>query len=207
MKQNVNAETTTDEIGIIEVAVSDSVEEYESADRNFSNMSEYKETVSELITNRPDQKSPKIPTGTDHDLVKQEILVVEPELSLEVNDSVNSSDEYDVSRNYSMQDDGRKLINDKKAEFIAKSEYFKSHPKFLISWCGNEEDLLPSENLPEGWGVKNTVTQSGRRYWEYVTPDRVFKLRSLVSVIEYLKCSGLFSQAEIQTLESKLKQN
>jgi len=266
-KSNVNLETTDDN-GIIEFDIVDSVGEHKLADHNSSNtsMTELEEKVSELITkkenawgcrdcsytskirshikehvethiegysheckscdktfktrkglrnhayicshNRLDKKSPKIPAGTDRNLVKQEIPLDEPEVSLEVDDSVISANETANTQNNSMQDYEKQLFYDKKAEFVAKSEHFKNHPKNLKSWyvCGNEEDLLPSENLPEGWGVKTTVTQAGRKYCEYVTPDRVFKLRSLVSVIEYLKYCGL-SQAEIQILESKLKQN
>jgi len=153
---------------------------------------------------------------TDHRGVKleksQEMLLVEEpeditEPSLEDNDSVMSF-ENDIAQNESMKDernDRLKLFYDKKAEIVDKSEYFKSYAQNLLSWNGLEEDLLPGDNLPEGWGVKNSVSPAGRKYFEFVTPDRIIKLRSLISVFEYVKCCGQYDEAEIQTFELKLK--
>merc|ERR1719186_196446 len=153
---------------------------------------------------------------TDHRGVKLEkgremLLVEEPEditeTSLEDNDSVTSI-ENDIAQNESMKDernDRLQLFYDKKAEIVNKSEYFKSYAQNLFSWNGLEEDLLPGDNLPEGWGVKNSVSPGGRKYFEFVTPDRIIKLRSLISVFEYIKCCGQYDEAEIQTFELKLK--
>eukprot|EP00092_Neocalanus_flemingeri_P026714 GFUD01028964.1.p1 GENE.GFUD01028964.1~~GFUD01028964.1.p1 ORF type:complete len:488 (+),score=96.23 GFUD01028964.1:238-1701(+) len=146
----------------------------------------------------------------------QEILLVEePEgltdvsLDMDLNDTLMSTDDNDIGQSDSMKEDERasrlKLYNDKKAEFVKKSEYFKSFPKNLLSWSGIEEDLVPGENLPEAWGVKNAVSPAGRKYYVYVTPDRIFRLRSLIAVLEYVKCCGLQSEAEIQKFDLKLK--
>jgi len=162
-----------------------------------------------------DEERLKSHQETDHSCVKleksQEILRVEEpeetEASSEVDDSVMSVDENDT-KNDSMKDEKNerlKVYNDKKAEFVLKSEYFKSYPNNLLSWSGLEEDLLPGENLPKSWGVKNSVSPGGRKYLEYVTPDRIFKLRSLISVFEYVKCCGEYDEAEIQSYELKLK--
>ena len=97
------------------------------------------------------------------------------------------------------------MYSESKAEFLEKSEYFKAFPGNLLPWNGSEEDLSPGEGLPEGFGVKNSVTQAGRKYMLYVTPDRVFKLRSMVAVMEFMKSCSKYSQEDIQTFELKIK--
>ena len=97
------------------------------------------------------------------------------------------------------------MYSESKAEFLEKSEYFKAFPGNLLPWNGSEEDLSPGEGLPEGFGVKNSVTRGGRKCVEYMTPDREFKLRSLVSVLEYMKSCGQFSQEHLRTFELKVK--
>ena len=145
---------------------------------------------------------------TDNDQSNEVFLIEEPanisEVSLDLNDTLMSVDE-DYSLNMSMNDAGKKVYYESKAEFLEKSEYFKAFPGNILSWNGNEEDLSPGEGLPEGFGVKKSVTRGGKKYMVHVTPDRVFKLRSLVAVLEYMKSCGKYSQEDLQTFELKIK--
>ena len=98
-----------------------------------------------------------------------------------------------------------RFFNEMKTKVVEKSEYFKSSPNNLLAWNGKEKDLELLESLPRGFGVKNYVTPAGRKYADYVTPDRVFKLRSLIAVVEFIKICGAYSQEEIQASELKMK--
>jgi len=146
---------------------------------------------------------------TDNEPSNEVFLVEETEDSLEVsldlNDTLMSADEVDTSQNKSVNDADKTVYSESKADFLEKSDYFKGFPGNLLPWNGIEEDLSPGEGLPGGFGVKNAVTQGGRKYMYYVTPDRVFKLRSLVAVLEYMKSCGKYSQEDIGTFELKMK--
>merc|ERR1719318_265718 len=116
---------------------------------------------------------------------KEDLLLKEPS-SLDLSDvSLELDDECDTSQDSSrsterkvLSKEGLKALNQKKAEIMEKSEYFSAgRPGSRIQgWLGCEEDLVQAENLPSNFCVKHCVTSSGRRYSEYVTPDREFKL-------------------------------
>jgi len=153
------------------------------------------------------KKHEKVEPGNE--TTNEVFLLEEPdnslEVSLDLNDTLMSVDEGDASLNKSNNDAEKKEYSESKAEFLEKSDYFKAFPGNLLPWNGGEEDLSPGEGLPEGFGVKNAVTQGGRKYMYYVTPDRVFKLRSLIAVLEYMKSCGKYSQEDLRTFELKIK--
>jgi len=142
----------------------------------------------------------------------QEDLLLEEPLSLDISDvSLDLDDECDTSQDNSrvtqrksMSKEALKAFNEKRAELMEKSEYFKKSWKNLQAWLGSKEDLVQAENLPSNFCVKHCVTASGRRYSVYVTPDREFKLRSLVAVLEYMKVSDKYSEDEIRNLEASI---
>ena len=152
-----------------------------------------------------------------------EMFLVEDSLnsfnvSLDLNDTVASGDEDNESGSVtntldSSKSAGHKVISkeqqkhfsEKKAKIIEMSEYFRSFPGNLLAWNGGEQELSVMESLPNGFGVKNSVSRGGRKYDVYVTPNRVFKLRSQISVLEFMKSCGEYSSEEIQAFEVKLK--
>merc|ERR1712025_902345 len=93
----------------------------------------------------------------------------------------------------------------RRAAVVEKSEYFRKCPKNIQSWSGSEDDLVPAESFMPSFGLKNCITGGGRKYCLYVTPNRHFKLRSLVAVLEYMKINEEFTEENIRTLEVKLK--
>merc|ERR1711915_1018641 len=96
-------------------------------------------------------------------------------------------------------------LKDKRDQIIAKSEYFSAFSNNLKCWFGDDSKLTSDVTLPQGFSAYNVVTKGGVKYKEYVTPDRNFKLRSMVAVLEYMKISGGFSEEEIRLFETKMK--
>jgi len=164
-----------------------------------------------------------------HELMKKEVHVKEetsssgenlliegPAITLDLNDVSIEMDENELDKSEDLSTSsgtGKNMLskeehrnfNEKKMEVVEKSEYFKNFPKNLLAWTGREEDLVPGDSLPPSFGVKNSLTSKGRKYVEYVTPNRLFKLRSMKAVLEYMKICEEFTEEEIKSLEVKLK--
>ena len=96
-------------------------------------------------------------------------------------------------------------LKDKRYQLIKRSEYFSAFSNNLKCWFGDESKLTSDLTLPQGFSTYNVVTKRGRKYIEYVTPDRSFRLRSMVAVLEYMKTNGGFSEEEIRLFEAKMK--
>jgi len=155
----------------------------------------------------------------EEDVVDGENLLIEgPAISLDLNDMSIEIDEneFDSSHNKPNKGDvgvGTSRLSKEEYEIfcqrrvavIEKSEYFRKCSKNIQTWSGSDDDLVPAESFMPGFGVKNCITGSGRKYCLYVTPNRHFKLRSLVAVLEYMKISEEFTEEDVRTLEVKLK--
>ena len=100
----------------------------------------------------------------------------------------------------------RKL--NKKQELIRDCSYFEENPKQVSMYNGDNE-LMESPGLPPGWiqGIK--ILTSGRKIPSFISPDRVLSFRSKVSVFEYIKFEGKYSEEELKDLAEtmKLKKN
>ena len=129
------------------------------------------------------------------------------DMSIEIDELDNSLDlsTSSVTSRSKLSKEEYHLFNQKKMEVVEKSEYFSKFSKNLLAWNGCEEDLVPDESLPTSFRMKNSETISGRKYVEYVTPNRHFKLRSMKAVLEYMKINEEFSEEEVRSLEVKLK--
>ena len=146
----------------------------------------------------------------------ENLLIEGSAVSLDLNDMSIEIDEHELDNNQDLSASSGTsknmlskeeyyIFNKKKTEVLEKSEYFSKFPKNLLAWTGPEEDLVPGESLPAGFGVKHSVTSKGKKYVGYVTPNRHFKLRSLKAVLEYMKINQEFTEEEVRSLEVKLK--
>jgi len=149
----------------------------------------------------------------EEDMEDSENLLIEgPAISWDLNDvSIEIEDnELDSSHNESKGNVGfgnsklskeeYQIFCQRRALVVEKSEYFRKCPKSIKAWSGSEDDLVPAESFLPRFGVKNWVTSSGRKYCEFVTPNRHFKLRSLVAVFEYMKISEELTEENIGTV-------
>jgi len=151
----------------------------------------------------------------EEDLMDSENLLIEGpaksldlnDVSMEIEDSVLDSSHKEPIGNvgFSKSKLSKEEYQRRKAVIVEKSEYFGKCSNNIQSWSGSEDDLVPAESFLPSFGVKNCVTSSGRKYSEFVTPNRHFKLRSLVAVLEYMKISEEFTEEDVRTLEVKLK--
>ena len=96
-------------------------------------------------------------------------------------------------------------LANRRSKILQESEYFKAFPNNLVCWLNKDKELMEDESLPKGYTKCNGTTKSGRKYTVYITPDRNFKLRSQVAVLEFMKYSGNHSEEEIQIFAARLR--
>lgn len=72
-----------------------------------------------------------------------------------------------------------------------------------------DNELTESPGLPPGWMTEIKILASGRKITSFISPDRVLSFRSKVSVLEYIKFEGKYSEEELKELAEtmKLKKN
>jgi len=118
--------------------------------------------------------------------------------------SAEVSSETNAEESPSVSESKTKIYDAKKKELLEKSEHFRLCPgNIQINRYKHDDDSI--EVLPGNFGLKRFVTPSGRKWVEYITPDKILKLRSMKAVYEYLRCSGNYNEDEVKSIEAQLK--
>ena len=114
--------------------------------------------------------------------------------------NMNVSDFMDKKiENYS---DEKKL--NKRKRLVRDCQYFNEHPGEVTIFKG-EDELSESYSLPAGWMTSTRILTSGRKIPSYISPDRVLSFRSKVSMFEYIKFEGNYSDEDFKDLVEIMK--
>jgi len=88
-------------------------------------------------------------------------------------------------------------------DVVENSEYFQKFPNQIKKGSSNDASFTEQEpSMPEGWKYKKIHRPSGRIDTEFSSPDFMV-FRSRVSMVEYMKYLGQYSQEEIERAERK----
>ena len=97
----------------------------------------------------------------------------------------------------------KRKIDKKESEMIieylkSESEYFKTHPKELISTTEERASKFTEidPSLPSGWRARSIQRKNGRKDWEFLSPEMKM-FRSRVGVVEYMRSMGGYSYEEM----------
>ena len=105
----------------------------------------------------------------------------------------------------------KRKIDKKESELIieylkSESEYFKTHPKELISTTEERASKFTEidSTLPDGWKARSIARKNGRKDWEFLSPEMKM-FRSRVGVVEYMRTMGGYSYEEMSRVCPAMK--
>ena len=124
------------------------------------------------------------------------------EKSNDTNTTNNMNVSFFMDKKIENYSDERKL--NKRKQLVRDCQYFNEHPGEVTMFKG-EDELSESYSLPPGWMTSTRILTSGRKIPSYISPDRVLSFRSKVSMFEYIKFEGKYSDEEYKDLVEIMK--